>query len=63
MGRLSSKVLKECYSQECQTEYKSPIPPHLTPEERAEWEKELKWEKQELARRKKEGFWKYSNQK
>ena len=38
---------------------RSSIPPHLTPEERAEWEKQLEWEKQELARRKKEGFWKY----
>ena len=40
--------------------WSSPIPPHLTPEERAEWEKELEWENQELERRKKEGFWKYS---
>ena len=38
---------------------KSPIPPHLTPEEKAEWEQEFEWEKQELERRKREGFWKY----
>jgi len=44
-------------------QFKSSIPPHLTPEERAEWEKELEWERQELARRKKEGFWKYPKQK
>ena len=41
--------------------FNSPIPPHLSPEEKIEWGKELKWEQQELERRKKEGFWKYSN--
>ena len=40
-------------------EYTSPIPPHLTPAGRAEWEKELEWEQQELERRKAEGFYKY----
>jgi len=34
---------------------KSPIPPHLTPEEREEWEKELEWERKELERRRREG--------
>ena len=39
----------------------SPIPKHLTPEERERWEKELEWERQEVERRKQEGFWKYGN--
>ncbi|MAH46088.1 hypothetical protein CMI37_09660 [Candidatus Pacearchaeota archaeon] len=33
----------------------SPIPPHLTPEEKEEWEKELEWQRQEMERRRKEG--------
>ena len=37
--------------------FSSPMPPHLTPEEIAEWEKEIEWEKQELKRRKREGFY------
>ena len=37
--------------------FKSPIPPHLTPEERIEWEKELEWQKKEVERRKKEGMY------
>ncbi len=40
-------------------EWTSPIPKHLTPEERERWEKELEWERQEVERRKQEGFWKY----
>ena len=39
----------------CNNPYKSPIPPHLTPEEREIWEKEYEWERQEHERRKKEG--------
>ncbi len=57
MKREKCKLLLE-YS--FYDDYTSPIPPHLTPEERKLWEKELEWEKQELERRKKEGFWKYS---
>jgi len=34
---------------------RSPIPPHLTPEEKEKWTKEMEWEKQELERRRKEG--------
>jgi hypothetical protein len=37
--------------------WQSPIPKHLTPEERKEWEENLEWERQELERRKKEGFY------
>ena len=39
--------------------FRSPIPPHLTPNEQKLWEKELEWERKEKKRRKKEGFWKY----
>lgn len=53
------KLLKEGYDKEWQQQYISPIPPHLTPEERVIWEKELQWEQQERERRKKEGFYKY----
>ena len=34
-------------------DFMSPIPKHLTPEEREEWEKELEWERQERKRREK----------
>ena len=37
--------------------FRSPIPKHLTPEERKVWEEEREWELQERARRKKEGFY------
>jgi hypothetical protein len=37
--------------------YRSPIPPHLTPEERTEWEEEIGWEQEERKRRKKEGWY------
>ena len=36
---------------------RSPIPKHLTPEERVEWEKEIEWEKKEHERRRKEGYY------
>jgi len=52
-------IIAEQYDPEWQSQFKSPIPSHLTPEQRAEWESELEWEQQELKRRKKEGFWKY----
>jgi len=54
-GPLSS----EAYGPEWQEQFISPIPPHLTPEEREVWKKELEWERKEVARRKKEGFYKY----
>jgi len=57
MKRKKRKLLLNC---SFFNQFKSSIPPHLTPEEQAEWEKDLEWEKKELARRKKEGFWKYS---
>ena len=34
---------------------------NLTPEEREVWEKELEWEQQERARRKKEGYYPYDD--
>jgi hypothetical protein len=37
--------------------FKTPIPPHLTPEEREKWEEDYEWEQQERERRKKEGFY------
>ena len=36
---------------------KSPIPPHLTPEEREVWEEELNWQKEEIERRRKMGMY------
>ena len=38
--------------------FKSPIPPHLSKEERAEWKESVKWERQERERRTKEGLYK-----
>jgi hypothetical protein len=38
-------------------QFRSPIPPHLTPEERERWEKEVEWERQEYERRKLEGYY------
>lgn len=57
MRSSKSKVLREHYDKEWQEQFISPIPPHLTPEERARWEKELQWERQEYERRKKEGYY------
>jgi hypothetical protein len=37
--------------------FRSPIPKHLSPEERAEWEKNMEWEQEEMERRKKEGYY------
>jgi len=37
--------------------YKSPIPPHLTPEEREIWEEELRWQEEEIGRRRKKGMY------
>lgn len=42
-------------------QFTSPIPPHLTPEERERWEKELEWERQEHERRKAEGYYPYED--
>ena len=53
------KLLKGAYDKEWQQQYTSPIPPHLTPEEQKVWEKELEWEREEVKRRKEEGFYKY----
>lgn len=41
------------------THLKSPIPPHLSKKERAEWELELGWQQKEIERRRREGY--YSN--
>ena len=35
--------------------FKSPIPPHLTPEEREEWEKDMEWQKKQEERIRKSG--------
>ena len=43
------------------SQFRSPMPPHLTPEEQAEWEKELQWERKEYQRRKKEGLYPYED--
>jgi len=61
MKRSKSKVLNEHYDHDWQKQFISPIPPHLSPEEREIWEKELKWQRQEVARRKKEGFYLYED--
>ena len=37
--------------------FKSPIPPHLTPEEREVWEEEYERESQDRERRRKQGFY------
>jgi len=37
--------------------HKSPIPPHLTPEEREVWEEELRWQEEEIERRRKKGMY------
>ena len=37
--------------------FKSPIPPHLTPEERKIWEKEIDLERREHERRKQDGLY------
>jgi hypothetical protein len=57
MKSSKSKLLKEAYDQEWQKQFISPIPPHLSPTEQIEWEKELEREMQELERRKAEGYY------
>ena len=37
--------------------HKSPIPPHLTPEERELWEEDLRWQEEEIKRRRKKGMY------
>lgn len=37
--------------------FKSPMPKHLTPEERERWEEDYAWELQERERRRKEGYY------
>ena len=51
------KLVKRFYGEN----YISPIPPHLTPVQREVWVKELKWQKDEVDRRKREGFYKYGD--
>ena len=58
MGR-DHRLFNEDREPKWYDKYISPIPPHLTPEEREVWEKEIEWERKEVERRKKEGFWKY----
>ena len=53
------KLINGHYDSEWRKQLISPIPPHLTPEEKEVWEKEIQWEEQERERRKKEGFYKY----
>ena len=59
MKRSKRKVLREHFDEECQKQFISPIPPHITAEEKAKWEEELKWQQQEVERRKREGFYLY----
>tara|TARA_Y100000310_G_C20525336_1_gene735708 strand:+ start:843 stop:1064 length:222 start_codon:yes stop_codon:yes gene_type:complete len=60
--RKTRKLLKEeCDNNNPYARFRSPIPPHLTSEERVIWEKEYKWEKQEIERRRKEGFYDISS--
>lgn len=51
--------VKSILTDSSHSKFKSPIPPHLSPDEQKIWEKDLEWEQQELQRRKNEGFWKY----
>ena len=55
------RLLNEEYDPEWQKQFISSIPPHLTPEEREIWEKELEWARQEHERRKKEGYYPYED--
>lgn len=55
MGKKREILCEDSFYDYCQ----SPIPKHITPEEREKWEKELEWQRQEIERRKQEGFWKY----
>jgi len=57
----NTPLLNEGYDPEWRNRFISPVPPHLTPEEREEWKKELEWQQQEIARRKEEGFYKYGD--
>jgi len=59
--RRRANLIREQYDPEWQKQFISPIPPHLSPQEREIWEKELEWERQEHERRKKEGFYPYEN--
>ena len=43
--------------------FKSPIPPHLSPEEREEWEEEFRRDREELEKRKKKGLYKQQPRK
>ena len=61
MGWSDPFLLSEEYDPEWRNQFISPIPPHLTPEEREIWEKELEWERKEHERRKKEGFYPYED--
>jgi len=44
-------------------DFRSPIPRHLSPEERKKWEKDLEWEKKEYERRQKEGYYPHQGPK
>ena len=57
MKRVDRKLLLE---DSFNDKFKSPIPPHLTPEEHAIWKKEIEWERKEKERRRKLGY--YSNE-
>ncbi len=46
-------LLEDCFFDK----FRSPIPPHLTPAEKEQWEKENKWEKEEFQRRLAHGFY------
>ena len=54
MRKRKIKILNEdaFYSK-----YRSPIPPHLTPEELSQWQKEMEWERKEKMRRARLGLY------
>ncbi len=53
------KLLKGAYDKDWQQQFISSMPLHLTPKEKAIWEKEIEWDRQERERRIREGFYKY----
>lgn len=57
MRKRKSKSIASKKSDDFSKRFTSPIPRHLSPEERDKWEKDLEWEKKEHERRKREGFY------
>jgi hypothetical protein len=55
--KSKSRIAKSSKESDDSHERFSPIPKHLSPEERKKWEKDIKWEREEVERRKKEGLY------